>query len=245
MTSAHMRTFVMVPEKILSLMGNTRRPGEVQEEQEYQASTTNLDDTSIPEDVRLVHHIQGEQRHLIRKGFRDEPVKMSIHHDDDDDEDEILGHQGKSPDVLQGAVNTFDRNNQVVRGLAAFMTRTPGLQWNSRGEIIVGGERVHNSSLTNLMTDVVANEPSINPTGSTQFARVLKNAGIPANLVGETTGKYRAPPQHAPPGAHYVPRTPNGAAAAAPQFRVPPAPAPPRYRDRSPLQRVNLDYESP
>src|SRR5271170_1842920 len=242
MTSAHMRTFVMVPEKILSLMGNTRRPGEVQEEQEYQASTTNLDDTSIPEDVRLVHHIQGEQRHLIRKGFRDEPVKMSIHHDDDDDEDEILGHQGKSPDVLQGAVNTFDRNNQVVRGLAAFMTRTPGLQWNSRGEIIVGGERVHNSSLTNLMTDVVANEPSINPTGSTQFARVLKNAGIPANLVGETTGKYRAPPQHgapggshyvphtphraAPPppthsapGAHYVPRTPNGAAAAAPQFR--------------------------
>src|SRR5271170_7136446 len=77
--------------------------------------------------------------------------------------------------------------------LAQFiMEHVPRLQWNAKSEISIDGQIIPGSNLKDLMEDVLRKHRSFEPAGYMEFAAVLKEAGLPANLVGETTGVYIA-----------------------------------------------------
>src|SRR5271170_4815502 len=98
----------------------------------------------------------------------------------------------KTNPILNSAMGYFNRfYPETAERLAQFIVqRVPRLQWNEKSEISIDGHLIPGSNLMTLMEDVMRTHRAFEPVGFMEFAAVLKEAGLPANLVGEKTGVY-------------------------------------------------------
>lgn len=85
-------------------------------------------------------------------------------------------------DVLQSVPKTMrSRAERLLQRLKSH----PGVTWNPRGEIEYQGQLIKNSSLTDLVNDVLRKRRNIaEPVGWRAFATALHHLNVPPDLVG-------------------------------------------------------------
>ena len=64
------------------------------------------------------------------------------------------------------------------------MKSISGVEWNDRGELVYKNTAVAGSNMVDLVNDVLRKRKAFEPQGWQTFARVLKDANIPMDLVG-------------------------------------------------------------
>ena len=64
------------------------------------------------------------------------------------------------------------------------MKSASGVEWNDRGELVYKNTPVTGSNMVDLVNDVLRKRKTFEPQGWQTFARVLKDANIPMDLVG-------------------------------------------------------------
>jgi len=85
-------------------------------------------------------------------------------------------------DVLESVPKTMrSRAERLLQRLKSH----PGITWNPRGEIEYQGQLIKNSSLTDLVNDVLRKRRNIaEPVGWRAFATALHHLNVPPDLVG-------------------------------------------------------------
>lgn len=61
--------------------------------------------------------------------------------------------------------------------------------WNNGGEIISDGQIIPGSSIVQLITHAVTNDPTFTPVGILQFYQLLKERDIPVELITSEKGR--------------------------------------------------------
>lgn len=88
----------------------------------------------------------------------------------------------------------------------------PRLSWNESGELSHNGSKVPGSNLVDLVNDFVRERKNSQPIGWDVFAKSLKEANIPAELVGnkERWRWMQEATRETPPPTPHKPQTPTG-----------------------------------
>ena len=101
-----------------------------------------------------------------------------------------------TPEVNEMENKTVNLEKCVVEGLPETL-RSKGrllidhlkdatdLRWNERGELILSGEKVHGSNVSDLVNEIVRPQKlSTEPKCWRTFATVLKESNVPIDLIG-------------------------------------------------------------
>lgn len=79
-------------------------------------------------------------------------------------------------------LNVFGKNHyKQANSLLLFIENTPNLDWNESGEIIVDGESVAGSHITDLLRDALFNYKNFEPIGVELFYKHLSS--VPVSLI--------------------------------------------------------------
>jgi hypothetical protein len=73
-----------------------------------------------------------------------------------------------------------------ARALLAHIEHMGDLTWTSTGELVVNGEAVHNSHITDLVRDTVKKYKTGKPIGISEFYQALAERNIPLTLLGNS-----------------------------------------------------------
>lgn len=60
---------------------------------------------------------------------------------------------------------------------------TNRIRWDKHGTVVIDGERIENSNITDLVNDAIRYRKSFNPPGRRHFARILQEIGTSRELV--------------------------------------------------------------
>ena len=84
-------------------------------------------------------------------------------------------------EVVKSLPKTFPRKGRL---LMERIQRNPDMGWTERGELVIKGESVPGTNLTDLVNDVVRHRKNFTPQGWQAFATGLGASNVPQDLVG-------------------------------------------------------------
>ena len=61
--------------------------------------------------------------------------------------------------------------------------KSPNIGWNTRNELLLGGERVQNTNIIDLIDELVRPRSKRNPRGIHEFVQALKENNLPETLI--------------------------------------------------------------
>ena len=67
--------------------------------------------------------------------------------------------------------------------LERIKTRPDLVSWDERGQVTLGGEKIADSNITDLVTDAVSPRKNFDPVGSKRFFRVLLEIIVPKDVA--------------------------------------------------------------
>jgi hypothetical protein len=144
---------------------------------------------------KLMRYNQYQYEYANHRREMSKPVKINIRDHSAEDEENYFLERQKPRSVLSRAVTFFQksyRENAIGFGEFLLFSQTAAnIKWNERGEIIINDQIIHGSNLQTLMDDVLRKRVSRKPIGYREFATALKQANLPQNIVGETSGVYK------------------------------------------------------
>ena len=116
--------------------------------------------------------------------------------------------QPRLPDeIVITAVPKAYRNK--AKSMLAHVAADPKstIEWNERGELIIRGQIIPGSHISDLMRDAMHNYKNFSPQGAKQFYEALSDIGIPQGLIGN--GDRRRIPAEVLPPPPSTPRPPR------------------------------------
>ena len=67
--------------------------------------------------------------------------------------------------------------------LERLKTRSDLVSWDERGQVTLGGEKIVDSNIADLVSDAMRPRKNFNPTGSRRFFRVLSELNVPKGVA--------------------------------------------------------------
>jgi len=119
---------------------------------------------------------------------REEPVRVVIAKqpgaDDMEVKNEANAVQKQEMSVEKDIVDSVPKTmKKKAQRLLKKMKSVSGVDWNDRGELVYKNTTVAGSNMVDLVNDVLRKRKAFEPQGWQTFARVLKDANIPMDLI--------------------------------------------------------------
>ena len=142
------------------------------------------------EKVTLYNQVLSRYNDLADKR-RDEPVRVVIAKQPGADDVEVKNETNVVPkqeisvekDIVDSVPKTMKKKAQRLLNKTKSAS---GVEWNDRGELVYKNTPVTGSNMVDLVNDVLRKGKAFEPQGWQTFARVLKDANIPMDLVQST-----------------------------------------------------------
>ena len=67
--------------------------------------------------------------------------------------------------------------------LERLKTRPDLVSWDERGQVTLGGEKIPDSNISDLMSDAMRKRKGFDPIGSKRFFRVLSELNVPKDIA--------------------------------------------------------------
>ena len=83
--------------------------------------------------------------------------------------------------VLEPIPKTMHKRATTL--LERLKTRPDLVSWNERGQVTLGGEKILDSNITDLVSDAMRPRKNLNPTGSRRLFRVVSELNVPKDVA--------------------------------------------------------------
>lgn len=87
-----------------------------------------------------------------------------------------------TPDIISSLPSNIKKRGERL------LTALNGvLKWNEKGEIIIDGEVIPFTHITDLIKDALTSLKTFDPSGSREFYRLIKSSNVPLSLIANPT----------------------------------------------------------
>lgn len=105
--------------------------------------------------------------------------------------DRSVGDKLSQEDILQ-AFSKAGKNR--AQQILTHIVKTNCLEWTKRGELVIGGELIPNSHITDCLKYLIYPYKNIEVVGHKQFLEALVSSNIPKTLLGQKGAGHPPPP---------------------------------------------------
>ena len=128
----------------------------------------------IPMDVKLRKYNQVLQRFRTMQTERNRPYEIEIK--------DYNTHKVDIESILRGIP---EKKIPQAKLLTDFITKQHPIQIEENGEITLNGTQIYNSNIVDIVHDLIRDrKTNLPPTGIENLARVLKQANMPLEYIG-------------------------------------------------------------
>ena len=144
---------------------------------------TVLDREDVTEEQKANEYDQVLRRYLVYQDKYDHrpPVKVQIENTDGQTKTEETHRTPFEKEVLETVPNKMKKKAELLLGK---IRASSAMDWNEKGELMYKGKAVEGSNVADLVNDMLRARKKFNPTGWETFARGMKEANVPQELVG-------------------------------------------------------------
>jgi len=166
-----------------------------------------LNDRNIPADVKWAQYNQILQRHNYMRKDRDKPIEIPFY------------EKTKKTIDTEQIFSTIPKTRiPLAKSLLDFIQKQPNIEVAENGEVVIDGDRIRNSNITDIMHDLTRDRKNAAPVGTDHLIQTLKEANIPLEYIGN---KNRLDLFHATPSTPYYSSSSSSSAASTPKKTTP------------------------
>ena len=173
-----------------------------------------LERRDIGEQEKVTQYNQILRRYVTYDGKANQPVEVRITQRTAQVSNPTVAGEEPSVDrhILETVPSTMQRRAKLILDK---IRQNSDMSWDSRGQLMIGEKPIKDTNITDLLNDVLRKRKRPHPTGWEAFAKGLRDANVPRELVGN---KERWSYLQSPHSAHSAHSAQSGET---PRVRVP------------------------
>ena len=139
----------------------------------------------IDEQEKVKQYNQILRRYVTYDGKANQPVEVRITQQTAQGSNPSVAGDGKESsldrNILETVPSTMQRRAKLILDK---IRQNSDMSWDSRGQLTIGEKPVKDTNITDLLNDVLRKRKRPHPTGWEAFAKGLREANVPRELVG-------------------------------------------------------------
>jgi hypothetical protein len=139
----------------------------------------------IPEKKEVKQEIIDDQQEMQPFNTQTDSVDVNVTSEVENSADEDVNNLLKG-ELLQSVP---EKKRNVARELYTILSDSKLIEWDHTGAVKINGRDIADSSIAELISDVVSNRQTSNPTGWQTFAEILEELKIPMKYISNVRRK--------------------------------------------------------
>jgi hypothetical protein len=197
----HTKKMVLIPQDVLKSFQakqDIAMEPQVARLQDLDSELKSILSSNVDSDSKFKMYQQTLQRYLFLKEKQRQPLQVEFASpntvnagiQNSQQQQEAVGQQQELPVTPRKGIRSVItsvpmKGRAAARMLVDHLENNPDITWNNLGEIIVGGERILDSNVLDLVKDLSYVKKGLQPSEPMiEFVRALKKSNVPHNAIG-------------------------------------------------------------